>query len=529
MFAEAGHDDGLFISHAMSIVSEHWLGPYSQFTFMKGPGYPLFLAFISLFRIPVTIAHAVCWGFSIWLLSYATHRIFTSVLLAVIVLEILLWNFGPHSMRIIRDELTTPQLIIVFSFLLLALFASNKPNKMLLYASLSGGVFGWFRMTREDTVVAVPALLVLFLCSFHKTYNKERSIKWPLKVLGAFLLSSSAVWAIVAFINLAEYKTLSIVDFNGSFEKALEALEVVKPDTHIAYDLVPRSARDKVYKVSPTFSQLRELLEFPNSPIAAWKAPSCSIYPATCGDYGAWFMWALRDAVAVHGDYSSPQAAATFYRKVHDEIKRACDARTISCYHTVLPYIPHVDRNQLTHAAGSLQTALLDLSFLQPPPESEPSSIGSDDSLRRASSFLNLQNHTPPPASEVIANQNLVVLAEKLRASLIRFYGEFLPPFLTLGFAALLILLLRSVISRSYSIGLAIGLSAWLAVLCRVILVVLVDISSFPAVDHLYIGYAYSFICYASIISVFLVTRWLLEGKRDEAEHLSYDDFIAMS
>ena len=54
----AGHDDGLFMRLAANISSGRWLGPYDQFTLMKGPGYPLFLALSAANGLPVTAMHA---------------------------------------------------------------------------------------------------------------------------------------------------------------------------------------------------------------------------------------------------------------------------------------------------------------------------------------------------------------------------------------------------------------------------------------------------------------------------------------
>ena len=38
------HDDEFFMSKGLNLAEGHWFGPYSQFTLMKGPGYPAFLA-----------------------------------------------------------------------------------------------------------------------------------------------------------------------------------------------------------------------------------------------------------------------------------------------------------------------------------------------------------------------------------------------------------------------------------------------------------------------------------------------------
>ena len=38
------HDDTLFVGLALNILQGDWLGSYTQFTLMKGSGYPLFIS-----------------------------------------------------------------------------------------------------------------------------------------------------------------------------------------------------------------------------------------------------------------------------------------------------------------------------------------------------------------------------------------------------------------------------------------------------------------------------------------------------
>ncbi len=520
LFAGAGHDDGLFISHAYSIASGHWLGPYSQMTLAKGPGYPLFLALISLFAIPVSLAHSLLYVFSIWLLAFATEKISRSTLLSLAVFEVLLWHFGPHSMRVIRDAIVTPQILIVFSFLLLCLFVSTRHE--MLYASLAGLTFGWFWMTREDGVVVVPALLVLWACSLHKSYNGGfRSIKRPLKKAAVFLSSAGMVLAVVATTNLIEYRTFAIVDFGGAFESALQSLESVKPDVFVPYEGVAKSSREKVYKISPTFARLQRLLEGPGSPVEGWKQPSCSFYPKVCGDYASgWFMWALRDAVALDGDYSSAPAAARFYHNVHNDISRACNSGVIACYHNPLPYMPHVDNSQLLRAEPLAKTALLELSFVQPPPQTDVNSIGTVDQIEAAAAFLYVPNHTPPPPRPALMiNHRVEHFATKTRASIIRLYSKALPILLLAGFCSVVIVAIWYAYDRAYSPGFAIACAAWLAVACRLGILILVDMSSFPAMFPLYIAYAYPIACYASLLSIFLAVHILADAFRKLKVH----------
>ena len=516
LFPGAGHDDGLYISHAHYIASGHWLGPYSQFTLMKGPGYPLFLALISLTGIPLALAHSVLYALSVWVLSYATNKVANSAFLSIAVLEVLLWHFGPHSMRVVRDEISTPQVLIVFSLLVLVFFVLKGTVPRLLSALLAGLIFGWFWITREDGVIAVPAILVLFACGFHRIYSTQRSVKPFLRITAAFLLSYGAVLAAIGAINLSVYNTFSTVDINGSFEKAFEALESVKPDVYIPYASVSKSSREKIYKVSPTFAQLRPIIEGPNSPEQTWKQASCQYYPALCGDYATgWFMWALRDAVALHGNYSSPHASAAFYMKVHDEVTNACRSEVISCYHNALPFMPHIDETQIFHSAASMESAVDELSLETPPPVDGVSSIGTEAQVWEAAYFLNVENYTPPPNVKETSDSRFVAFAINLRDSMLKLYADFLPMLLLLGICSALILAVRSLYRRTYSVAFAIACAAWVAVACRLMALVLIDISSFPAIFHLYISYAYPLSCYASLISIFLFGRWMFYFRWD--------------
>src|SRR5437763_17211689 len=54
--ANASFDDRLFLALAEPVLKGHWLGPYSQFTLMKGPMYSLFIAGAYLAHIPLPIA-----------------------------------------------------------------------------------------------------------------------------------------------------------------------------------------------------------------------------------------------------------------------------------------------------------------------------------------------------------------------------------------------------------------------------------------------------------------------------------------
>jgi hypothetical protein len=75
---QAPHDDGLLARLAGSLIDGEWLGPYSDVTLVKGPGYPLFLALVWKLHLPLKLAehgvHLVACG----VMGLAVWRLFGS-------------------------------------------------------------------------------------------------------------------------------------------------------------------------------------------------------------------------------------------------------------------------------------------------------------------------------------------------------------------------------------------------------------------------------------------------------------------
>ena len=51
------YDDWCFAKHAFFLKRFAWLGPFDDYTLIKGPGYPIFLAVVSAVHLPLTLAH----------------------------------------------------------------------------------------------------------------------------------------------------------------------------------------------------------------------------------------------------------------------------------------------------------------------------------------------------------------------------------------------------------------------------------------------------------------------------------------
>lgn len=67
------HDDGLYIAHGVFLSEGRWLGPFSEFTLMKGPGYPAFLAAANWLGLPVSLASALFHCATILIFVWVSH------------------------------------------------------------------------------------------------------------------------------------------------------------------------------------------------------------------------------------------------------------------------------------------------------------------------------------------------------------------------------------------------------------------------------------------------------------------------
>jgi len=68
------HDDALYVRRAVQMMHGHWVGVLDQYTFMRGPLYPLYLAFVGRSGLPLSIVEQllIC-GASFWVAVEIGH------------------------------------------------------------------------------------------------------------------------------------------------------------------------------------------------------------------------------------------------------------------------------------------------------------------------------------------------------------------------------------------------------------------------------------------------------------------------
>ena len=397
LIPNAGHDDGLFLALGRSIAEGRWLGSFNQFTLMKGPGYPAFLALNHWIGTPATLSHALLHVAAVLFFVVVAQQFIRSYCLSGLLFALLLFHPAPLVIfRILRDRIYFDQLLILFAALTWTLFGARSGKERAIFACLSGAALGWLWLTREEGVWILPALALLLLAGFLHARRNGKGRELGLSVilfLGVFVateigFSAANWWAYGKFIG---------VDFKeANFERALRAMAGVRSGETKPYVPVTAATRELIYRVSPAFASLSDDLE--GSIGLGWGETSCASQPNTCGEIGAaWFMWALRDAAAKDGHYSSPSAASAFFGKLADEIEAACADGRLKCASQLISEMPALTWAQLAQRLPARSLHAVSVLLLTKPPLEMPKGSGNRASVANSLRFLN------DPSSVVIA------------------------------------------------------------------------------------------------------------------------------
>ena len=392
------HDDGLYMKLGASLARGDWLGPFNHFTLMKGPGYPAFLAVAHWLGTPVSLAHALFHSAAVVLFVAMLHRFVRSPLLSALLFVLLLWHpisLSVFLLRVLRDAVYYGQILMFLALFACVLFWPLPAGTRRLYGALSGAVLGWLWLTREEGLVLLPAIVVLVAMAGLRTFHDRRFRQFVgtlAVVIAAFAVPQLGFRA----MNWWWYGAFVGVDFNErNFQGALKALHSVRSGEVRAFVSVTRSTRQRIYAVSPAFASLASSLDGPLE--RAWMPHGCAALPITCGEIGAgWFMWALRDAAAMAGQYASPARSSAFFAQIAREISLACARGALECRPQLIAEMPpQTGEAGVARLPRHLLKVLDLLLFLRPPLEIYHSD---DDPYPLAASlrFLNYPLHTRP-------------------------------------------------------------------------------------------------------------------------------------
>lgn len=480
----AAHDDRLFLQLARFIAEGQWLGPYDNLTLAKGPVYPAFVALNYYLGLPLRLTeHLVYLGACaltlralrpLALAGWARLLIFATLLVNPLTYE------GLHMTRILRQHLTVPlALIVAASLLALALRRERSFSARLPWALAAGLALGLFWLTREEGVWILGMTAFLALFAFGPLFTgPARGATFAL--LLAALAAGAVPLGTVATLNLRHYGWFGTTEFHADdFRAAYGALARVQVGPHYPYVAVSREAREAIYPVSPAFAELKPFLE---GELGERWANAEDFRRSERQIGSGWFMWALRDAVAAAGHAPNAKEALAFYRRIADEVNRACDTGRLPARAPRDGFFPvwHPAYTQALRTEGPRYLrGMLDFSAFEPNP---PYSVGTDDEVRI---FRDLTHERISPSLratyiELPEQQRLDAGKLAVLRWLGRNVGPWLATFIVLAHLAALCRLVELVRARRFSPLFAFALGAWSGAAAELALNLLVHTTSMP-------------------------------------------------
>jgi len=495
------HDDALFWGNAYQIVSGNWLGAYSQMTLAKGPGFPLFLAANAILGTPITLLIALLYLFACALIANTFRLLGMSKYFILIIFAVILFHPALFPLLIIRDNIYPALSLIIISGMIQLLFIRLQSWHGIVGAIPYGFVFGFFWITREEGIWIIPGLIVLFSLKLLQLKKQQQLIKDVFYRFVVFSVIAMLFVSLIAWVNYYNYGKFEVVDFKGqAYTEAVKSLNSVDVGQDLQFIPVSFEKRQEIYRVSPSFFQLKNYFEDKNN---LWARISCVAFPWSCGEItGGLFEWALRAAIASKGYYDTPVHAADFYSNITKEIKSACDARLIKCETNPIPLMPNINIVQLSQFPHKIMDALT-LAMLQNPVLlTYGPSTGAFDKLQSARLFLG-DPLTTLNTSEKKYSVRSEAFYLKLKGLLVKLYKFIIPFIVLLGacsyFKYLILLVIRRVPMTDFFI---VSTTMWCLFFSRILLLVMVEVSSFPAILWIYMSAAFPILCLAAFLSI---------------------------
>lgn len=507
-----GFDDMLFIRLGQSLAEGRWLGDFNELTLVKGPGYPFFLAVNSWLGFPISIAHALFFCTAVVAASILVLKVGRSRILALLVFLILL--FDPRILeldRVIRDAIYSGQSIFLLAIIFYAAFVLRDKGNYISLSFIGGAMFGWLWLTREEGVWLLPALFLIYLFAYVRSKPDKSHVSKS-------FFTAAGAYAVILLIfycgNYLAYGAFAGVDVKEhNFMRAIKAMESIRVEPPIPYVGVSKQTRFKLYEISRSFAHLKKYID-PDTGVSPFEEHGgCEFRRTACGQISnGFFFWAVRDAAGKAGFYETPKQASEFYDSIASEINQACDLGKVQCSANIIPYMPPISWSQLKEIPLVTSNVWRSMTTANPLLSKSRWNIsGPQRKFDEALLFLNYPKHYSLAGDEGVSEGNMEDIRAKsvhgLRASVVVLYSAFLPFLIPAGIVFFLAGTYAAIRNRDWSDIFVLSSVIWLAVLTRIAVLILVDISSFPAIINPYMQPIYTLSVLASILSIWSVLR----------------------
>lgn len=481
--ANASFDDRLFVALAEPILKGHWLGPYTQFTLMKGPMYSLFIAGAYLLHIPLPIAQHLLYLTGCALVVVALRPCFNASWHAPVLFTLLWWQpMSYFELDVLRQNIYTPLTLLVFAGLI-ALRTAPFDYRRLFWGILLGVSAGAFYLTREEGIWIVPAAILLLVWAFASGYRIRRELLLKLGQLTIAVFIASGIVITICTLNYRHYGWFGTVEFRAAeFHSAYGALQRPIASQELPYVPVNREVRLRLYDVSPSFKELQPCLE--GSVGSEWANYSDYLTGRPGEELqigGGSMIWALRDCVVASGHAATARDALQFYKALGAEINAACDERRAGpCRTRRDTLMPRFKAGQVNRLLQILPGYAADLFLFRGFTTYPTESWGSADLLTL---FQDLTRWQLAPSNEAPEIKSSPSPLDQLRLSALQLVGQ-TARWLCIGIClsgivAWLVAMLAIIRSRRWSHLLLISTAAFIAALAVLTVNMLVDAVAF--------------------------------------------------
>ncbi|MFZ2545276.1 MAG: hypothetical protein WAW80_04830 [Candidatus Saccharimonadales bacterium] len=343
-------DDTMQYNLSRSLSEGEWLGPYTRATLIKGIVFPLWTAGLHILNIPLWLGTSIAIILASLAVIYALRRLIENKWILTAIYGLLILN-PMLTERVYRDYLLPAIALLLCAWaigLFMTLLNARKNREVAIRDSIIFTVMGtialpaWYHI-REDSYWILPIVGGLFIAAL---ISYLISVRWKILshikplvgMLIIMIIPFSAVSIVgigISSLNEKYYGRYTVNDyFSSDFADAYSALTRV--NNSIDKELtVPVSTemREKLYKSSPAFNELKPCLDAENGMGMCEGFKKNGLNATGINDYqGGWFPFALRLAVDQQGYYSSASKAENYYKKLAKQVNTACDKGELSCH-----------------------------------------------------------------------------------------------------------------------------------------------------------------------------------------------------